>query len=232
MANSTNFRELQSANKGKTYFLLASMGLLTWLVAYAALTYFGAGTTSFIVPIAVGIALVGVWGSYYGSDKLVITMTGAKVITREDAPELFNLIEEVVIGHIARIQLGGSRQRGIPGQRASGRERLATALTRLSTRLVDCSEQLLAFRLPVSQTRRQKLPRQYDAPLTVRAADANIDKLRVEQHLTETLLQRRHGRLGIARPGQADRLHAGHRIARTGQLRLQPTETVQRQHQT
>jgi heat shock protein HtpX len=97
MANSSNFRDLQSANKGKTYFLLASMGLLTWLVAYAALTYFGAGTTSFIVPIAVGIALVGVWGSYYGSDKLVITMTGAKVITREDAPELFNLIEEVVI---------------------------------------------------------------------------------------------------------------------------------------
>ena len=92
-----NFRAHQSANKGKTYFLLASMGLLTWLVAYAALTYFGAGTTSAIVPIAVGISLVGVWGSYYGSDKLVLTMTGAKLITREDAPELFNVIEEVVI---------------------------------------------------------------------------------------------------------------------------------------
>ena len=97
MANSSNFRDLQSANKGKTYFLLGSMGLLTWLVAYAALTYFGAGTTSFIVPLAVGIALIGVWGSYYGSDKLVITMTGAKVIQRDDAPELFNLIEEIVI---------------------------------------------------------------------------------------------------------------------------------------
>ncbi len=92
-----NFRALQSANKGKTYFLLASMGVLTWLVSYAALTYFGAGTTSAIVPIAVGISLVGVWGSYYGSDKLVLTMTGAKLITREDAPELFNVIEEVVI---------------------------------------------------------------------------------------------------------------------------------------
>jgi heat shock protein HtpX len=97
MALSSNFREQQSANRGKTYFLLASMGLLTWLIAYAALTYFGAGTTSAIVPIAVGIALVGVWGSYYGSDKLVLTMTGAKLIQREDAPELFNLIEEVVI---------------------------------------------------------------------------------------------------------------------------------------
>jgi heat shock protein HtpX len=92
-----NFRALQSANKGKTYFLLASMGVLTWLVAYSALTYFGAGTTSAIVPIAVGISLVGVWGSYYGSDKLVLTMTGAKLITREDAPELFNVIEEVII---------------------------------------------------------------------------------------------------------------------------------------
>lgn len=97
MANTSNFRAQQSSNKGKTYFLLASMGLLTWLVAYAALTYFGAGTTTAIVPIAVGIGLVGVWGSYYGSDKLVITMTGAKLIQREDAPELFNLIEEVVI---------------------------------------------------------------------------------------------------------------------------------------
>jgi heat shock protein HtpX len=47
--------------------------------------------------MAVGISLVGVWGSYYGSDKLVLTMTGAKLITREDAPELFNVIEEVVI---------------------------------------------------------------------------------------------------------------------------------------
>ena len=92
-----DFRAQESANKGKTYLLLASMGLLTGLVAYAALTYFGAGTSTFMVPLAVGISLIGVWGSYYGSDKLVITMTGAKVIQREDNPELFNVIEEVVI---------------------------------------------------------------------------------------------------------------------------------------
>ena len=92
-----NFRAAQAANRSKTYFLLASMGLLTGLVVYAALTYFGAGTASSIVPISVGLALIGVWGSYYGSDKLVLTMTGAKLITRDQNPQLFNLIEEVVV---------------------------------------------------------------------------------------------------------------------------------------
>jgi heat shock protein HtpX len=67
-----------------------------WLVVYAALTYFGTSTAG-IVPIAVGIALVSVWGSYYGSDKLVLTMTGAKLIQESDNPKLFDLIHEVVI---------------------------------------------------------------------------------------------------------------------------------------
>jgi heat shock protein HtpX len=72
------------------------MGVLVWLVVYAALTYFGQGTAG-IVPIAVGIALISVWGSYYGSDKLVLTMTGAKLIQESDNPKLFNLIHEVTI---------------------------------------------------------------------------------------------------------------------------------------
>lgn len=92
-----NFRAAQAANRSKTYFLLASMGLLTGLVVYAALTYFGTGTASSIVPVSVGLALIGVWGSYYGSDKLVLTMTGAKLISRDQNPQLFNLIEEVVV---------------------------------------------------------------------------------------------------------------------------------------
>ena len=92
-----NFRAAQAANRSKTYFLLASMGLLTGLVVYAALTYIGTGTASSIVPVSVGLALIGVWGSYYGSDKLVLTMTGAKLISRDQNPQLFNLIEEVVV---------------------------------------------------------------------------------------------------------------------------------------
>ena len=91
-----NFRTMQAANRRKTIALLLGMGVLMGLVGYAALTYFGGATTA-IVPIAVGIALISVWGSYYGSDKLVLTMTGAKLIQESDNPKLFNLIHEVTI---------------------------------------------------------------------------------------------------------------------------------------
>ena len=91
-----NFRTMQAANRRKTIGLLVGMGVLVWLVVYAALTYFGTSTAG-IVPIAVGIALVSVWGSYYGSDKLVLTMTGARLIQESDNPKLFDLIHEVTI---------------------------------------------------------------------------------------------------------------------------------------
>lgn len=91
-----NFRSLQSANRRKTIFLLISMGVLAWLVAYAALTYFGGGTTA-IVPLAVGFSLISVWGSYYSSDKLVMRMTGAQIIQESANPKLFAVVQEVVL---------------------------------------------------------------------------------------------------------------------------------------
>jgi heat shock protein HtpX len=91
-----NFRTLQSANKRKTIGLLIAMGLLMWVLVYAALTFFG-GSTAGIVPIAVGISLISVWGAFYGSDKLVLKMTGAKLLQESDNPKLFGLVQEVCI---------------------------------------------------------------------------------------------------------------------------------------
>jgi heat shock protein HtpX len=87
---------MQAANRRKTIGLLMGMGALMWVVVYAAMTYFG-GTGAGIVPIAVGISLVSVWGAYFGSDKLVLTMTGAKLIQESDNPKLFDLIQEITI---------------------------------------------------------------------------------------------------------------------------------------
>ncbi len=91
-----NFKELQNANRRKTTGLLIVMAILMWVVVYSALTYFG-GATAGIVPIAVGISLISVWGAYYGSDKLVLKMTGAKELQEADNPKLFGLVKEVCL---------------------------------------------------------------------------------------------------------------------------------------
>jgi heat shock protein HtpX len=100
------------------------------------MTYFGVGTASTMVPMAVGISLIGVWGSYYGSDKLVLTMTGAKLITREDAPELFNVIEEVVIASGLPMPKVAIVEDTAPNAFATGRDP-DHALIAFTTRILD-----------------------------------------------------------------------------------------------
>lgn len=91
-----NFRAQQAANKRKTFLLLFFMGLLVWLIAYVAISAFG-GTGAGVIPLAVAISLFSIWGSYFASDRLVLTMTRAKLIQESDNPKLFNLIQEVCI---------------------------------------------------------------------------------------------------------------------------------------
>jgi heat shock protein HtpX len=91
-----SFRSQQALNQRKTWLLLGSMAALVAFVVYAAALYFGYVGIG-IVPIAVGIALISIWGSYYSSDRIVLTMTGAKLISEEDNPQLFNLVNEMCI---------------------------------------------------------------------------------------------------------------------------------------
>ncbi|MGA1329726.1 MAG: M48 family metallopeptidase [Candidatus Nanopelagicales bacterium] len=91
-----SFRAQQSVNRRKTWLLLGSMFSLVAFVVYAVALYFGEVGTS-IVPIAVIIALISVWGSYWASDKIVLRMTGAQVISENDHPQLYNLVHEIVI---------------------------------------------------------------------------------------------------------------------------------------
>ena len=63
-------------------------------IGYGVSWYLG---NPFILYIAVAFALLMNIGSYWYSDKLVIKMTGAKPITREMQPELWNIVENLSI---------------------------------------------------------------------------------------------------------------------------------------
>jgi heat shock protein HtpX len=72
------------------------MASLTAFVVYAIGLYMGVATTG-LVPFVVLISVGGTWWSYYASDRIVMTMTGARVIEESDAPQLYNIVQEVVI---------------------------------------------------------------------------------------------------------------------------------------
>ena len=115
-----NFRRIQAANRRKTFELLFGMGLLVGAVVYAALTYFGK-TGVGIVPFAVGIALISVWGSYWASDTIVLTMTGAQEVVESENPKLFDLIHEVVIASGLKMPKVAIVQDSAPNAFATGR---------------------------------------------------------------------------------------------------------------
>jgi heat shock protein HtpX len=91
-----DFRKLQSANKVKSNELLFGLALLVGVVVWALMTYFG-NTGIGVIPFAVGIALLSVWGSYWASDKIVLTMTGAKLVTEADNKQLYDLVTEICV---------------------------------------------------------------------------------------------------------------------------------------
>lgn len=93
---STDFRAYQSSNRWKTYFLLACMFIAVGLLVWALGSMFGM-QSYYLVPVAIGISLIGVWISYWKSDTLVLAMTHARVITHEDAPQLYNMVEEMTM---------------------------------------------------------------------------------------------------------------------------------------
>ena len=71
-------------------FSFAILGLL-YIVFLSVLAYIGLG----FLPITI-IALIMIMAQWYFSDKIVMWSAGAKVVTREQFPELHNLVERIV----------------------------------------------------------------------------------------------------------------------------------------
>lgn len=84
----------QGKNIRKTWMLMTVFFIVVIAIGYGASWYMGDST---ILYIAVIFALVMNVGSYWFSDKLVVSMTGAKPVTKEQYPELWNVVENLSI---------------------------------------------------------------------------------------------------------------------------------------
>jgi len=84
----------QNSNVFKTWMLMTSFLVLVIAIGYAASWYMG---NSSILYISIIFALIMNVGSYWFSDKIVLSMTGAKPVTRAEYPDLWNIVENLSI---------------------------------------------------------------------------------------------------------------------------------------
>ena len=84
----------QDANVRKTWFLMGFFFILVIAIGYAASWYL---QSPVILYVAVAFALFMNYWSYWYSDKIVISMTGARQVTREQFPDLWNVVENLSI---------------------------------------------------------------------------------------------------------------------------------------
>lgn len=84
----------QDSNRFKTLLLMTGFFTFVMAIGYAVSWYMN---NPFILYLAVGFALLMNIGSYWFSDKLVLSMTGAQPVTKQEAPVLYNIVENLAI---------------------------------------------------------------------------------------------------------------------------------------
>jgi len=84
------------SNQIKSVILVIGMGgLLVVLGYFLGLSFFGSATGGVVVALAIWV-LMSLFG-YFQGDSLLLTMSRAKKISRDDHPRLYNVVEEMKI---------------------------------------------------------------------------------------------------------------------------------------
>lgn len=84
-----------AANKRRSVFLILFFLVLIFALAWAfgQITDFGRYA---IIPAAI-LAVFMTWGSYYYSDKIALSVSRAKPVSKEEYPHLYNVVEGLAI---------------------------------------------------------------------------------------------------------------------------------------
>lgn len=84
----------QASNIRRTFILMAVFLLFVVMISYAVAWYLDNALVLFVGAI---LAIVTSFGSYWYSDKIVLRMTNARPITKQQAPDFYNVVENLSI---------------------------------------------------------------------------------------------------------------------------------------
>ena len=99
--------ELIRKNRNRSILLVSFMMLLFAAIGFVAgeLLHRGAGPVGIIIAVVIGFVMFLV--SFYSGGSVLLAAAGAHEVTRADAPQLFNVVEEMVIasglGHMPKV---------------------------------------------------------------------------------------------------------------------------------
>jgi heat shock protein HtpX len=98
------FYSEQSANRRNSLLLMlvviAFLALFGFVIGYAVGAGSGASPMAYAIGalvIAVGFGTLSALGSFFGGDKLVLASSGAREISPEQAPQLYNVVNELAV---------------------------------------------------------------------------------------------------------------------------------------
>jgi len=87
--------EQVASNKRKSFLLVFFFLALIFLLAWLFEQMVGMGTPGLVAAVVIAIAMT--VGSYYASDKIVLAMSKARPVTKEEFPYLYNVVEGLTI---------------------------------------------------------------------------------------------------------------------------------------
>lgn len=82
-------------NKWKSFFLILFFLCLIFAISWAFGEVTGWGTEGLIIAGIIAVAMT--FGSYYASDKIVLAISRARPVKKEDYPYLYNVVEGLAI---------------------------------------------------------------------------------------------------------------------------------------
>jgi heat shock protein HtpX len=82
-------------NKWKSFFLILFFLCLIFAISWAFGEVTGWGTEGLIIAGVIAVAMT--FGSYYASDKIVLAISRARPVKKEDYPYLYNVVEGLAI---------------------------------------------------------------------------------------------------------------------------------------
>ncbi len=128
-----------AANKRWTYLLFALYAVLIGIIGYLIGLYLG--STIIGLVIAVLIFVIALLVSYYGGEKMVTTMAGAREVSKQEEPYLYNTVEALSIAAGLPMPKLYTIDTDVPNAFAAGRNPENASIT-VTTGLLDRLDRL------------------------------------------------------------------------------------------